>query len=191
MDIWLRAWLHLHHRAGWAKAPTNHPWRQHNFTRKSSGWNYEDPRSGKRDVLVEIKKSTTVLLKETEYRCGTWAPSAELSGAVAQCQETVRAATEELATCFRVTDARGNPTGEELMSVEPRSFLVIGSLEQFQSGQGVNASRYKAFEGFRRNLRQPEILTFDELYERARFIVDHTANSDDLAQHEDEREIPF
>ena len=62
------------------------------------------------------------------------------------------------------------------MSVEPRSFLVIGSLAQFQTQRGVNAARYKAFEGFRRNLRQPEILTFDELYERARFIVEHAEN---------------
>lgn len=34
--------------------------------------------------LVEIKKSSTQLLKSNEYRSGTWVPSAELSGAVAQ-----------------------------------------------------------------------------------------------------------
>lgn len=45
------------------------------------------------------------------------------------------------------------------MSVQPRSFLVIGSLGQFQSEHGVNSARYTAFENFRRNLRQPVILS--------------------------------
>lgn len=123
--------------------------------------------------LVEIKKSSTDLLRRGEYRRGTWAPSNELSGSVAQCQETLRAAEEVLGTHHRFTNEQGYPTGEELMSVQPRSFLVIGNLGEFQSEQGLNAARYRAFEDFRRNLRQPEILTFDELYERARFIVHH------------------
>ena len=141
--------------------------------------------------LVEIKKSSTQLLKSNEYRSGTWVPSAELSGAVAQCQETLRAATDVLDTHHRFSDKQGNLTGEELMSVQPRSFLVIGSLSQFQSVHGVNASRYQAFEGFRRNLRQPEILTFDELYERARFIVDHTENVGDSTVFQGEEDTPF
>ncbi|QQA43781.1 Shedu immune nuclease family protein [Pelagovum pacificum] len=141
--------------------------------------------------LVEIKKSETGLLKENEYRRGTWAPSAELSGAVAQCQETLRAATNELDTYHRFFDEQGNPTGEELMAVQPRSFLVVGSLDQFKTEKGVNASRYQAFEGFRRNLRQPKIITFDELYERARFIVEHTENSGVSIEPQDEDEILF
>lgn len=140
--------------------------------------------------LVEIKKSSTELLRKSEYRPGTWAPSTELGGSVAQCQETLRAASEVLDTHHRLTDEQGNPTGEELMSVQPRSFLVIGSLRQFQTEHGVNSARYTAFEDFRRNLRQPEILTFDELYERARFIVDHAASSS-IQSADNEDEIPF
>lgn len=140
--------------------------------------------------LVEIKKSSTALLKNSVYRTGTWAPSSELSGAVAQCQETLRAAADVLETHHRFKDAQGNPTGEELMSVQPRSFLIVGSLSEFQAERGVNSARYQAFEGFRRNLRQPEILTFDELYERARFIVEHSGHSDALNENVEE-EIPF
>lgn len=103
--------------------------------------------------LVEIKKSSTELLRRSEYRSGTWAPSSELSGAVAQCQESLRAAADALDTHHRFTDDHGNPTGEELMSVQPRSFLVVGSLRQFQTANGINSARYQAFEGFRRNLR--------------------------------------
>ena len=140
--------------------------------------------------LVEIKTSGTSLLKDNPYRSGTWAPSAELSGAVAQCQETLRAASDELGRHHRLTDEHGNPTGEELTSVQPRSFLVIGDLREFQSKHGLNLPRYQAFEGFRRNLRQPEIITFDELYERARFIVKHAEGvTPSLIESGDE--IPF
>jgi len=137
--------------------------------------------------LVEIKKSSTDLLKSSEYRKGAWAPSNELSGAVAQCQETLRTAVDVLDTHHRFEDDQGNPTGEELMSVQPRSFLIVGSLTEFQAERGVNSKRYQSFEGFRRNLRQPEILTFDELYERARFIVEHSDPSSEYV----EQEIPF
>lgn len=141
--------------------------------------------------LVEIKRSSTKLLRTNEYRSGTWAPSTELGGAVAQCQEALRAASDALDTYYRVTDERGDLTGEEIMSLQPRSFLVVGSLNQFQTERGVNSSRYQAFEGFRRNLRQPEILTFDELYERARFIVEHTENLEGANKDRETQEIPF
>lgn len=123
--------------------------------------------------LVEIKKSCTELLKGSQYRSGVWAPSSELSGAVAQCQDSLRVVADEIDKHHRFKDDHGNPTGEEMMSVYPKSFLVAGSLKQFQTENGINVGRYQAFEGFRRNIRQPEIITFDELYERARFIVVH------------------
>ncbi|MGV6872369.1 Shedu immune nuclease family protein [Pseudochelatococcus sp. B33] len=141
--------------------------------------------------LVEIKKHSTQLLKKESYRPGTWAPTAELSGAVAQSQENVRVALDELGTYHQFTDQDGNPTGEDLMVVQPRSFLIIGNLAEFQSEHGVNIARYRSFEDYRRNLRQPEILTFDELYERARFIVE---NADQAVQGgilQDEEDIPF
>lgn len=53
------------------------------------------------------------------------------------------------------------------------SFLVIGSLNEFVTDHGINAHRYRSFELFRRNTANPEVMTFDELYERARFIVRH------------------
>jgi len=55
----------------------------------------------------------------------------------------------------------------------PKSFLVIGSLKEFVGEHGINEDRYRSFELFRRHTLSPEILTFDELYERARSIVHH------------------
>lgn len=144
--------------------------------------------------LVEIKKHDTELLKRASYRPGTWAPSQELSGAVAQAQENVRVAMDELGTHHRFTDEKGDPTGEELMAVQPRSFLVVGSLTEFQGEHGANVDRYRCFEDYRRNLRQPEILTFDELYERARFIVESSDPGRPRPEKPDteaDTEIPF
>lgn len=49
--------------------------------------------------------------------------------------------------------------------------MVIGSLQEFSTDKGVNEDRYRSFELFRQNTNSPEIFTFDELYERAKFIV--------------------
>ena len=52
---------------------------------------------------------------------------------------------------------------------------MAGRLSEFQAEHGVNAEKYSSFEVFRSSLTSPEIITFDELYERAAFIVDHPA----------------
>jgi hypothetical protein len=54
----------------------------------------------------------------------------------------------------------------------PRSFIVVGDLRQVVEEHGVNEDRHRSFELFRGNTLRPEIITFDELPERARFIVE-------------------
>ncbi len=122
--------------------------------------------------FVEIKTHKTELLQSQPYRKGCWAPSSELSGGVSQVQGTVALATETIRSKLSLTDEVGNPTGEEAYNYAPKSFLVIGSLHEFIGDHGVNQERYRSFEIFRRNTFSPEIITFDELFERAKFIVD-------------------
>jgi len=123
--------------------------------------------------FVEIKRHDTPLLAPQPYRPGTWAPSSELSGGVSQIQTTVQTAIENLGRALRLSDDAGDPTGEVLFNVQPRSCLVVGNLKQFESELGVNEPKYRSFELYRRNIWRPEIITFDELLQRARFIVDH------------------
>ena len=70
-----------------------------------------------------------------------------------------------------MTDSSGNPTGEEIYNYQPKSFLIIGSLEEFTTENGINKDKYRSFELFRRNTSNPEIITYDELFERAKYIV--------------------
>jgi hypothetical protein len=122
--------------------------------------------------FVEIKTHETRLLDTTSYRAGCWAPSKELCGAVAQVQGTVAAAMQSLYGLIRTKDARGSPTGEEVFNYRPRAFIVVGSLGQFTTEHGVNEEQVRSFELYRNSISDIDILTFDELYERSRFIVD-------------------
>jgi hypothetical protein len=121
--------------------------------------------------FVEIKTHMTPLLKAKSYRAGCWAPSDELAGAVAQVQGTVALAAETLTGSVRLSDEAGNPTREEIFNFSPRALVVVGSLGQFANELGINRGQLRSFELFRRNTFQPEVVTYDELFERAKHIV--------------------
>jgi hypothetical protein len=121
--------------------------------------------------FIEIKTHKTPLLSASAYRAGCWAPSDELSGAVAQIQGTVSYAGETIFGRLSMTDEAGFPSAEETFNFSPKSFVIVGSLSQLIGEHGVNQEQLRSFELYRRNLHQPEVITFDELYERAKHIV--------------------
>ena len=111
------------------------------------------------------------MLESKPYRSGCWAPSRELAGAVSQVQGTVSSAVDNLRSKVILEDKEGNPTGEEVFNYQPKSYLVIGNLGEFEGEHGINIDKYRSFELYRKNTINPEIITFDELYERAKYIV--------------------
>lgn len=121
--------------------------------------------------FVEIKTHKTALLGSQPYRTDCWPASSELVGAVSQIQGTVASAVDTIRGKLAPTDGAGNPTGEETFNYAPKAFLLIGSLSEFVGEHGVNQYQLRSFELLRRNTVSPEIITFDELYERAKFIV--------------------
>lgn len=127
--------------------------------------------------FVEIKTHTTKLLEEKPYRSGCYAPSKELAGAIAQVQGSVDNAVRSLTNKLNISDDCGNPTGEMIYNYQAKSFLVIGCLDEFVGEHGINEDKLRSFELLRKNTMSPEIITFDELYERARFIIEYNENS--------------
>lgn len=121
--------------------------------------------------FVEIKTHKTELLEKQEYRTGCWSQSKELSGGITQVRITVDEALRNISGELRIEDENGNLTGEELYNYKPKSYLVVGSLKQLRGERGVNKNKLRSFELFRNNQKDIEVITFDELYERARFIV--------------------
>jgi Domain of unknown function (DUF4263) len=127
-------------------------------------------------VFVEIKTHQDSLVDKT-YRAGVWPPSSEVTGGVAQCQTTVDETTRQTERLVARLDAAGFPESEAVVC-RPRSILVVGSLKEFFDEQGnLSLERFVGFERFRRSLRDPEIVTFDELFERARMVLDLAGES--------------
>jgi hypothetical protein len=125
--------------------------------------------------FIEIKTHVTPLMGDKSYRSGCFVPTRELAGGVAQLQGAVQLRSKS----GGVIDIPDPETGRSLAKVynyQPKAFLVIGSLEQFQGTDGVELYRYRSFELYRRGILSPEIITFDELYARAWHIV-HTAEA--------------
>jgi hypothetical protein len=121
--------------------------------------------------FAEIKTHKTKLV-DKEYRSESYAITPELSGAIAQIQKTVQKSLENIKTKTAIKNDNGDLTGENLYLYQPKSFLVVGMLKEFQGEFGDNEDKLSSFELFRKNINNPEIITFDELYERARCIVD-------------------
>lgn len=123
--------------------------------------------------FVEIKTQNTKLLEDKPYRSGCYAPSKELAGAISQVQGSVVDATKTITDKLSVRDNDGNPTGEQIYNYKAKSYLVIGSMSEFVTENGTNEDKLRSFELLRKNTMSPEVITFDELYERARFIVEY------------------
>jgi hypothetical protein len=123
-------------------------------------------------VLVEIKKPDTAIFKQSRGgRAGTWEFSSEFTSAVSQIIEQK---AEWLA--FAQTGEHFDRTGTMTLEARTRnakSILVIGSMDEFTRSGNLREERVMrdTFELFRRDMRSIDIVTFDELLERARFIT--------------------
>ena len=133
-------------------------------------------------VVVEIKRPQTPLFGEREYRRGVPAFSSEFIGGVSQAQ--VNSRTWDTEGSRRATDRELLET-RRIFTVAPLSILVIGSLSQLEKFE-----RRQSFELFRRNVHNPDILTFDELFDRAKYIVE-SDRADTSTMVEEDEDIPF
>ncbi|MBX7135760.1 MAG: DUF4263 domain-containing protein [Fimbriimonadaceae bacterium] len=126
-------------------------------------------------IFCEIKTHLTPLVKNYD-RPGVFVPGEDLQGAIGQVQKTLHKVSLKLGQAFKkIADKEGNPSGEDIAFVQPKGLIVIGQLDQFVTKHGVNEEQFSSFELFRRQISGIEIITFDELYERTRFIVDDLA----------------
>lgn len=140
--------------------------------------------------FVEIKRHDEPLVRANPYRSEVWAPGKELSGGVAQVQATVQSTIERYVRKVDVVDANGEPQGGPLFNFDPRGFLVIGNLREFCTSDGrINEPKLRSFELYRRNVRRPEIVTYDELLNRARFIIECDSIRDEKSELDDD--VPF
>lgn len=122
----------------------------------------------------EIKTHKKEILKNTTspYRSESWAISDELAGGIAQIQRTVQKSLYNIQQALETRNEEGYINKERLYLYKPKAFLLIGCLQEFKNDDGlIHEDKYSSFEIFRRSINDIEIITFDELYERANAIV--------------------
>ncbi|MDP3984719.1 MAG: DUF4263 domain-containing protein [Acidimicrobiia bacterium] len=136
-------------------------------------------------VLVEIKRPDAGLVG-AEYRNGVHELGEDVTGGVSQLQTNCRTWAVEGAR----TEANAELMREAgIETVQPKGILVVGNTSTLDT-----AAKVKTFELFRQNLSNPEIVTFDELLQRARYLADVAAAELEVTPEppdEDLLDIPF
>jgi len=124
-------------------------------------------------LFCEIKRHDTNLLDKVPYRRpDIFQPSKELTGGTAQLQKTVRKALRNMrGQIDRLTANDGSATGVDFSTTRPHQVLLIGNLKEFRGSHGANGEMMESFELYRKSLIDVNVMTYDELYERARFLV--------------------
>ncbi|RSM48664.1 DUF4263 domain-containing protein [Amycolatopsis balhimycina DSM 5908] len=124
-------------------------------------------------AFCEIKTHRTPLLDKAAYRPpDVYQASKELSGGLSQVQKTVSKALQLISSqLHELYEDDGTPTGIQVSTTKPRQVLVIGHLQELAEGGRVNPEKLTSFELYRNSIQDIEVITFDELYERACFIV--------------------
>tara|TARA_R110000868_G_scaffold144361_1_gene363344 strand:- start:4675 stop:5868 length:1194 start_codon:yes stop_codon:yes gene_type:complete len=122
--------------------------------------------------FCELKLASEPLLKQVKnpYRGESWQISDTLAGAIAQVQRTVHKAVKDFSTKTEIKDKEDNLTGETLYFYNPKAFILIGNSNEFIIDGKINETKFSSFEMFRKSLKNIEIITYDELYQRAFYI---------------------
>lgn len=123
--------------------------------------------------IVELKRPDTPLFKSNQNRSESWQLSSELTDAVSQilCQK----ASWEYESRNNCYDSSGELISEGTYDVD--CILLIGTSNQFSGDDKQAVIKAKTIELYRRNMRNIEILFYDELFERAHFIVEGNGNN--------------
>ncbi len=141
-------------------------------------------------VLVEIKKPWSDLLAvrpkakdNVRYRNGAWLLGSELFGGVSQIQINCKSWQK------RAEEIENRKLMDQgVFTVMPKGIVVIGNTNEFKN----DLEKITSFELFRKSLNNIEIITFDELLERARFIVGNLVKNEKSETEEVEDDnFPF
>lgn len=117
--------------------------------------------------IVELKTPTTKLFTKRQGRSDTWFLSSELTDAVSQI--LAQKANLEIESQTKNYTSDGDLIQEETFDSE--CILIIGSLSSIDGTDREKLIKRKTLELYRRNLKNIDILFYDELLERSRYIV--------------------
>jgi len=146
-------------------------------------------------TFIELKKPLTPLFGNSKNRTNSWSLSKDLIDSVSQILE------HKASGLIRLSDKNtnfiaGEPINQE--ACDSKVILIIGRWDELTSSSNTQESniKKKTFELFRRDSRNIDIMTFDELFDRAKFIVEGNKvepenNSVEHVEEFDPDDFPF
>ncbi len=121
-------------------------------------------------TFIEIKKPSTPLFGNKINRSNSWTLSKELIDSLSQILEQKASGLIKLEN--QQYDSNGDKINQK--AFDSKVVLIIGHWRELGNSSSELESEIKkrTFELFRRDSRNVEIITYDELYDRAKFIVE-------------------
>lgn len=117
-------------------------------------------------ALIEIKKPSSVLLNKTAYRGSVYCASTELTGSVTQVLDQSYQLQQNIATI------KNNNRLYDIESYAVHCILIIGTIPD-------DEDKKKSFEIYRRNSKNVQIITFDELLLKLKQLHEFLSNHDE------------
>lgn len=123
-------------------------------------------------TFVELKLPTTEIFGTEKNRSNAWRLSNKFIDAVSQILEQKASGQLKIESTKDLLNDK-----KELITqnaFDSKTILIIGNWKEINTSSeafGIKKIKRKTLELFRRDSRNVEIITYDELYERAKFIV--------------------
>lgn len=114
-------------------------------------------------AIIEIKKPQTKLIRKNRYREGVYPPTNDLSASIAQTLD------QKYQFQSQIAQIKHNSDINDIESYSVNCCLIIGTTPS-------EKDQRKSFELFRRNSKDVEVVTFDELLEKLKQLRDFLAD---------------
>lgn len=147
-------------------------------------------------VLIELKTPNTDIFTETKKntaRANTWSFSSDFIDGVSQCLGQ----KFDWDKCHKekdIVDNNGKVINQDsIRTIDTKTIFLIGNKAKELPEDSTKVdifTKRDTFQRFRRNNRNLEIITFDELYERAYYIV-HNKKPSPLSFEDNIDDVPF
>nr|WP_228012633.1 Shedu immune nuclease family protein [Vibrio coralliirubri] len=129
-------------------------------------------------TFVELKLPTTPLFGTTKNRAQSWKLSKDLMEAYSQILEQKASGILKIETTRELYADDYSEINQS--AYDSKAVLIVGSWDQIDDVSepaGIKKMKRKTLELFRRDSRNIEIITYDELLERASFIALNETNT--------------
>ncbi len=123
-------------------------------------------------TFVELKLPTTNIFGPSKNRSNAWQLSSKLIDAYSQILEQKASGQLKIEQEKELYNDKGDRITQR--SFDSKTILIIGNWNELENGNDnpeIKSIKRKTFELFRRDSRNIDIVTYDELYERAEYIA--------------------